>query len=132
MSLCRCGVFMHPPLWMYLIIPHTKVQKATFNYFCIFFWMFEDCILLKIFPLYNYFYMYKFGWILYQGLTFTVILGFTRSCTFWGESLFWWCHPLGRSPLWSLTVSISTRSCGVESWFCLNTISTKQISALHF
>lgn len=49
--------------------------------------MLKDCILLKILPLYNYFYMYKFGLILYQGLTFTMIFSFTRSCASGVESL---------------------------------------------
>lgn len=52
--------------------------------------MFKDCIPLKRFPLYNYFYMYKFGLILYQGLTFTMIFGFARSRILGVESLLWW------------------------------------------
>lgn len=52
--------------------------------------MFKDCIPPKRFPLYNYFYMYKFGLILYQGLTFTMIFGFARSRILGVESLLWW------------------------------------------
>jgi len=38
--------------------------------------VFRDYILLKILPLYNDFYTYKFGLRLYQGLTVAVLWGF--------------------------------------------------------
>lgn len=93
--------------------------------------MFKDCILLKIFPLYNYFYLYKFGLIPYPGLTFAVLL-VSPDGVLWDGVPVLTVSAAGQEPAASLLGSISTRRCGAGSWSCLNTISMRQTAALIF